>query len=406
MSLSQQLEKFISHTFAGFPWQITITDWTDHTYAIGQGNSHWYGKPLVVKIHTQEAGRDLLKLNGLRFLERFLAQEVDMEGNFYILASLKHYASIRLTWWQLLATRLRHNRFQTVKRAAVNVKSHYDIPQALLEKYLDTKYMAYSCGMFADTNLGLDALPALMHGTGKTDTHDSLEKAQWRKFKDAVDFIAPKPGETLLDVGCGYGGQLLVALEEQPFAKVVGWTHSHNQVTKGRQWLSDHNKDRWELNEGDYRQDNRVFDHITSTGMISHVGPRGLTPYVKNIRRRIHTGGRYVHHSLMTTYSAHPLDAQVGIAFNKKYVWPGFHWFTLADHIRALEQNGFRVEKVLNLKSNYNKTITAWYERMMQHRAEIELALGVATFRAWQVYLGGGAGPDSGDINRIYCRAV
>jgi prepilin-type N-terminal cleavage/methylation domain-containing protein len=70
--------------------------------------------------------------------------------------------------------------------------------------------------------------------------------------------------------------------------------------------------------------------------MISHVGPRGLVPYVRNIRRRIKTGGRYVHHALMTTYHRRPLDAQVGIAFNKKYVWPGFDWFTLVELIMTI----------------------------------------------------------------------
>ena len=62
-------------------------------------------------------------------------------------------------------------------------------------------------------------------GHGRRDTFDSLEKAQWRKFKDAVDFIDPRSGETLLDVGCGYGGQLAVALELYSFGQVVGCTH-------------------------------------------------------------------------------------------------------------------------------------------------------------------------------------
>ena len=75
-------------------------------------------------------------------------------------------------------------------------------------------------------------------GRGQSDDFDSLEKAQWRKFKDAVDFVSPENGETLLDVGCGYAGQLRVALESNPFGKVVGWTHSHNQVVEGCKGLA------------------------------------------------------------------------------------------------------------------------------------------------------------------------
>ena len=99
-----------------------------------------------------------------------------------------------------------------------------------------------------------------------------------------MDFIDPRDGETLLDVGCGYGGQLRVGLDHYPFGTVVGWTHSHNQVVEGTKQLSRYRPERWEIHEGDLRQEARVFDHVTSTGMISHVGPRGLLPYVKKIR--------------------------------------------------------------------------------------------------------------------------
>ena len=91
-------------------------------------------------------------------------------------------------------------------------------------------------------------------GQGRHDTFDSLEKAKWRKFRDAVDFIDPRRGETLLDVGCGYGGQLVVALELHPFGKVVGCTHSQNQCVFGRQLLAAFDPGLWELRQADYRE--------------------------------------------------------------------------------------------------------------------------------------------------------
>jgi len=406
VTISLRLELFTTTTFSEFPWQIEIKDWTGRNYSVGQGKSHWYPKPLQIIIHTQRAAKDLLALNALGFIERYLEQEVDIEGNFYLLTSIKHFAKIKLNVMQLIHARLSHYFFQTKSRSKINVKSHYDIPQQLLEFYLDKTYMAYSCAMFESSDLNIEHLPQyLKAGLGQTDKFDSLEKAQWRKFKDAVDFLEPKSGQTMLDVGCGYGGQLQVALENYPNSKIVGWTHSSNQVSEGRKWLNNFDRQMWELNEGDYREDNRIYDHICSTGMISHVGPRGLLPYVRNIRKRIKSGGRYVHHSLMAHYSSTPLDAQVGIAFNKKYVWPGFHWFTLAEHIKALEENGFIVLKVLNLKQQYSKTLTCWHQRLLQNETQMKEKMGEATFRAWKLYLGGGAGLGSGDVNRIYCRA-
>jgi cyclopropane fatty-acyl-phospholipid synthase-like methyltransferase len=111
----------------------------------------------------------------------------------------------------------------------------------------------------------------------------------------------------------------------------------------------------------------------------------------------------------MTAHKRRPLDFDVGIAFNKKYVWPGFHWFTVGEHVRALERNGFQIERVVNLTPHYAKTTAAWYERMMVHRELMTDAIGEATFRAWQVFLAGITGSYlNRDIHvyRLYCIAV
>ena len=74
---------------------------------------------------------------------------------------------------------------------------------------------------------------------------------------------------------------------------------------------------------------------------------------MKSVRQRIKTGGRYIHHVLMTRYTRLSLDFTVGVAFNKQFVWPGFHWFTLGTYVKALEQNGFSVLKAVNLSDHY-----------------------------------------------------
>lgn len=405
---SQKLQAFIDAALRELPWEVVITDWDGHTYEVGGHEAHWSGENLSVHIKTEAAGKDLLRLDGLRFLERFLEDDVDLEGNLYVLTNLRKASSLRLNPLRVVWRAFALLAFQSKTRANVNVKSHYDIPQEALNVYLDRTYMSYSCGMFEDPDrLDIEELKRV--GRGQADNFDSLEKSMWRKFKDAADYIDPAPGESLLDVGCGYGGQLMVALENHPFGKVVGWTHSHNQVTEGARMLSAFDPTRWEIHEGDYREDDRVYDHITSTGMISHVGPRGLVPYVRQVRKRIKTGGRYLHHALMTAYRTAPIDLAVGIAFNKKYVWPGFHWFTLGEHVRALEKNGFQVERVVNLTRHYAKTTTAWYERMMEHRDVMTQSLGEPTFRAWQIFLAGITGSyldRDVHVYRLYCTAT
>jgi cyclopropane-fatty-acyl-phospholipid synthase len=160
---------------------------------------------------------------------------------------------------------------------------------------------------------------------------------------------------------------------------------------------------------GDYREEHRAFDTVASIGMVSHVGPRGLAPYVRRVRQFIKPGGRYLHHDLMIAPGGLPQNLQVGPAFNKRYVWPGFHWFTLASHVRELEGAGFRVLRVDDLSAHYAKTTAAWYERMVLCREQVAQGLGEAGFRAWQIFLAGISGSlDNRGVGdyRILCEAT
>ena len=180
-----------------------------------------------MEINTELAGKHLLALDGLGFLDHFVDGDVNLHGNLYLLSDIRRYADLRLNLTRLLKQVFINGSIvvQNKVRASRNVKSHYDIPQAALDVYLDKVYKSYSCAIF-DHPERLLPNELRREGTGEGDDFDSLERAQWRKFKDAADFIAPKDGETLLDIGCGYGGQLQVAIKEHPFGRVVGWTHS------------------------------------------------------------------------------------------------------------------------------------------------------------------------------------
>jgi cyclopropane-fatty-acyl-phospholipid synthase len=392
----------------GLPWSVHFEDWRGRSWGVGQSLPHWSGQALAVKIYTEDAGRSLLAGDILGFLRRFLAGEVDLEGNLYVLSDVRAHAQLALRPWQAAWQWLRSQAFQSPPRARVNVRTHYDIPQEALDLYLDRTYRSYSCAMF-EVPEHLERAELLRAGAGKEDAFDSLEKAQWRKFDDAVAWLRPEPGHTLLDIGCGYGGQLAVALERGELSRVVGWTHSGNQVREGSRSLARFGPGRFELHEGDYRSEQRVFDHVTSTGMVSHVGPRGLRPYAREVRRRIRRGGRYLHHALMTPHSGLPLDFYPGTAFHKRYVWPGYHWFTLGQHVRALERSGFELQAAVNLSRHYAKTTAAWYERLMASRERAQELLGERALRAWRLYLAGSSGNflNKGiHVYRLYCEAV
>ncbi len=396
--LAGQVRAMAENSLRHLPWRVDFKDWTGQEYSLG------------VHIKTPAAGRDLLAMDIMRFLERFLDGEVDLEGNLYLFPEIRNYAKFELKPWQLLFNRAQNLVAQDVAHASKSVKSHYDIPQDALF-YLDQDTHSYSCAIW-EKPYDLSLKDSLTVGQGKNDKFDSLERAQYRKFRHAVDFLQPGPKETVLDIGCGYPGFIRTLLENYPPKKVVGWTHSSNQVKLGKKMLQNFDPAKYELNEGDYRDDDRVYDHIHSTGMICHVGPEGknsgLTNYVRQVKRRIKVGGRYVHHCMMVPHSEKPLFDQIGMAFNRKYVWPGFYYYSLATHLQALERNGFHVVAIFDLQPHYAKTTRTWYERLMQKKEVFIAHTNEATFRAWQVYLAGVTATylNGGiDTYRIFCEA-
>lgn len=407
-TLADRMRARLERAFAGFPWEVQLVDPLGRESRFGGDAAHWCGRPLQIRVHTDTAAQRLAAWDAMGFLESVLAGEADLDGNLYLLSHVRRHTRFDLRWRDVPGFLWRHRAFQNPARARESVRSHYDVPQEAIDLYLDRRYRAYSCAIFEDpAKLSVEAL--LRAGTGEPDEFDTLEKAQWRKFQNAVDYVAPDAGETLLDVGCGYAGQLEVALERHPFGRVVGWTHSQNQVREGRQAMARFDPSRWEIHDGDYRSDDSVYDHVTSTGMVSHVGPRGLAPYVRQVRRRIRSGGRYLHHALMRVPSSRPFELQIGTAFHKRYVWPGYHWFTVGEHVRALERGGFEIQAMVNLTQHYAKTGSAWYERMVAEGERVRAALGDPTYRAWRIFLGGASGDMAeGGIHvfRIFCRAV
>jgi hypothetical protein len=236
--LAGRVRRAAEGMLASLPWRIVLRDWTGDRYEAGGDTPHWCGQPLEVDLHDPAAGRALLARDAMALIEHFLAGRIDLAGNLYALSDLRLHARLDLPRWRAVLGWLSHRAFQTPRRARANVRSHYDIPQPALDRYLDRTYRAYSCAMF-DEPERMVRNELVRAGRGREDDFDSLERAQWRKFQDAIDFVAPGAGEDLLDIGCGYAGQLRVALASHRFRRIVGWTHSANQVREGARLLAD-----------------------------------------------------------------------------------------------------------------------------------------------------------------------
>lgn len=390
------------------PFEVVVETADGEVARFAGVEPHWLGEPLRVKVKTERAVQLWIDRDAFGFLEAYLDGEVELSGNLYRLAAMRKHLGARLGVGRGLLHLARNSLRQTRARAQRNVRSHYDVPQEVLELYLDNVFRSYSCGVFEEP-ARRDRESLVRVGVGKEDAFDSLEKSQWRKFREAVDLLDVGPRDSLLDIGTGYGGLLQVALSDGLTRRAVGWTHSENQAAGAREALWEFPADRWEIHEGDYRDECRRFDRVASIGMVSHVGPGGLQPYVRRVRKLVEPGGLYLHHDLMVPYNRLPLNFQVGPAFNKRYVWPGFHWFTLGQHVKALERNGFKIRRIEDLSVHYAKTTAAWYERMTDASDSVRELLGDAGFRAWSVFLAGISGSlDAGAVYdyRVLCEAT
>ncbi len=109
--LAEQLRQHLAGAFAAFPWPIVVQDWQNASYALGGQQEHWCSQPLEVTVKTAAAARDLLRLDGLGFLDRFVRGEVDLEGNLYALSDIQDHAKLQLNSLQKLRVLARHTTF-------------------------------------------------------------------------------------------------------------------------------------------------------------------------------------------------------------------------------------------------------------------------------------------------------
>jgi cyclopropane-fatty-acyl-phospholipid synthase len=253
-----------------------------------------------------------------------------------------------------------------------NVHYHYDVSNAFYALFLDPE-MVYTCAYFRDWDNDL-----------ATAQHDKLDMI-CRKLR-------LKPGETLLDIGSGWGA--LVCHAAQYYGvNAVGVTLADEQYVFAREKvvrLGLQDKIRFELR--DYTQVQGQFDKISSIGMFEHVGIANHPTYFKAVNRLLRPRGLYLHHTISRRAK------KTEKAFNKmpaeyralvRYIFPGGELDHLGMSIANLERNGFEVHDVEGWREHYQRTTRLWWERLEARKAEAEAEIGPERTRMWLLYLAG-----------------
>ena len=252
------------------------------------------------------------------------------------------------------------------KASRRNVAHHYDLDDRLYDLFLDP-WRQYSCAYFADPALG-------------------LEEAQRLKLAHIAAKLHLRPGQLVLDIGCGWGG-LAIYLHKVAGVEVLGVTLSTEQLRYARQWAEREgvaDKVRFELL--DYRHVPGTFDRIVSIGMFEHVGAAHYDEFYATCSRLLANDGVMLLHTIGKLGGAGAPDP-----FTDKWIFPGYHIPSLAQMQSSSEKVRMIAADVEILRLHYGITLRYWLARCGARRDEIVAIYDEPFYRMWEFYLAGAA---------------
>jgi cyclopropane-fatty-acyl-phospholipid synthase len=349
--------------------------------------------------------RMLLPPNELSIVESFIAGDVDIDGSMEAASNLGEAIGGRLRSPLAIAKLVRlvvglpgqaeddladtrfpeHSRKlgprHTPVRDAAAIQFHYDVGNNFYKLWLDRR-MVYSCAYFHTPD-------------------DTLDAAQEAKLELICRKLRLKPGDRLLDIGCGWGGLIMYAAEKYG-VDATGITLSENQASLARERIEKAGlTDRCRVAIRDYRtlKEGDDYDKIASIGMVEHVGLSHLPVYFASAYRALKPGGLFMNHGIVSLGEARPRSLGERIfrkfwradAFIDKYVFPDGKLTATRDVVAAAEGSGFEVRDVESLREHYAMTLRHWVRSLEEKSSDAKALVGDHTFRVWRLYMAASA---------------
>ncbi|TCK18004.1 cyclopropane-fatty-acyl-phospholipid synthase [Thiogranum longum] len=371
----------VSTVLRDYQGEIAVRLW-DNTLV--QGKS---GAPCTIVFREPGALRELiLHRNLLRLVDAYLAGAIDVEGDivslFELEDSLKKLDLSLLTRLHLVrqvlrlpglrrcigSTRLRRAKLTAHRNSRSSIAHHYDVGNDFYALWLDPE-MVYSCAYYRSNS-------------------QPLAEAQRDKLDYLCRKLRLKPGQTLLDIGCGWGALALWAARHYG-VKVHGITLSEAQLELAQTRVHDSGLEgQVHIELLDYRKlpDDRQYDRVVSVGMFEHVGIKNLPTYFSTVRRVLKPDGLFLNHGITseTGWKRTPMTR-----FMNRYIFPDGELARISDVTDAMEQAGFEPLDVECLRRHYALTLRHWVDRLEGKRDEAIACSSEVTYRLWRLYMAG-----------------
>jgi cyclopropane-fatty-acyl-phospholipid synthase len=343
---------------------LTVTTAAGKSYSFGDGS----GPPVAIRFTRASAQRAVLFDPELKLGEAYMDGTLAVERGSIadVLSVLLRQRWVTPRWaWPPRAARYLFRRLQQFNpraRARRNVAHHYDLDGRLYSLFLDADQQ-YSCAYFESAD-------------------QSLDDAQLAKKRHLAAKLLLKPGATVLDIGCGWGG-LALYLAEMCGASVTGITLSEEQYRRAqRRALARGRAQQAAFELIDYRDVVGTFDRIVSVGMFEHVGVGFYDAFFGKCAALLKEDGGALLHFIGRESS--PGITNPWIA---KYIFPGGYIPALSEVLPAIERARLIVSDIEVLQLHYAETLKAWRERFLAHRDEVVRLYDQRFVRMWEFYL-------------------
>jgi cyclopropane-fatty-acyl-phospholipid synthase len=243
---------------------------------------------------------------------------------------------------------------------------HYDVSNEFYALFLDP-LMVYTCAYYRDPD-------------GK------LEQAQQDKLDHVCRKLELRPGETMLDIGCGWGSLAIWAAAHYG-VRAHGVTLSKAQADYATERIRREGlQDRCRVEYLDYRDlpPDVVYDKIAAIGVIEHVGIPNYQAFFGGVRARLKDGGLYLNHGIVHDFHWKRTSQT---EFLYRHVFPNGDLAGLSETITEMERAGWEIMDVEGLRLHYARTCRHWVERLCAREDEARALAGERRYRTWRLYL-------------------